>query len=290
MADTDWLSLENWVDRPSTVITASAEDGLNPAVNVQNENLDAFWRVTGLVGGATDYSINFDFNEDVKIGCYLLATQRANTARLGDFHLSINRTDTVQWQFWADGLDPLVDPPDVDTGALPADVREGFGYHCPVPPVTPFSARYCKCTIDAISRAEIVVGPNIELGFADISRIWIGPRFDPENNHTYRHREAWKSKSLVAQNQREASTQVDRGAKYRIWELIYSGIDDAEKADWVRFNRLVTDDHQFVLARSRTLIDIPEEIMLCMRTNPDDGLESIGPDFWEMPVNVMEAL
>ena len=290
MADQDWLSLENYVDRPTTVITPSTEDALNPAINVQNINTDAFWRVTGLLSGATSYSIDFDFLQDFEIGAYLFTTPRANTARLGDFALSIGRTDTVRWQFWLDGLDPLVDPASVDTGVLAADVREGYGYHCPIPPVAPFQARYARCTIDAISRAEILVGPIAELGFADISRFWIGPRFDPENNHTFRHREGWKTASLVVQNQRELSTQIDIGAHYRFWNLTYSGISDAETALWRRFNRLVADDAQFALGRSREIGDIAEESMLCMRTNPDDGLESIGPDFWEMPVNVREAL
>lgn len=290
MADTDFLSLENWVDRPSTVIVASAEDPLNPAAYVANMNVDAFWRVTGLTAGATDYYIDFDFGEDMTIGAYMFQTPRANSARLGDFHLSIGRTDTIQWQFWLDGLDPLTDPATVDTGVLQAVVHEGYGVHCAPPPTAPFQARYVRCTIDAISRAQVLVGPEIELGFADISRFWIGDRFDPENNHTYRHREKWLSASLVAQNQREASTQVDHGAHYREWELTYSGIADAETADWRRFIRLVSNDHQFLLGRGRSGSDLAEEIMLCMRTNPEDGLESIGPDFWELPVNVREAL
>lgn len=290
MAESDFFSLENWVDRLATVITPSAEDPLNRAPNVANINIDRFWRVTGLTAGATDYSIMFDFGENMPIGAFMFMTPRANTARLGDFHLSIGRTDTVQWQFWADGLDPLIDPVTVDTGVLPADVREGYGVHCPAPPAVKFNARYCKCTIDAISRQQIIAGPLVENGFADISRFWIGDRFDPENNHTYRHKERWKTQSLSVINPREASVQTDRGAHYREWDLTYSGISDAETAMWRRFNRLVADDNQFLLGHSRTASDIPEEIMLCMRTNPDDGLESVGPDFWEMPVNIREAI
>ena len=290
MAEADWLSFENYLDRPATLVTPSAEDALNPASNVQTINIDQFWRVTGLTAGSTDYSIDIDWLEDLEVGAFLMLTPRANSTRLGDFHLSIGRTDTVRWQFWADGLDPLIDPATIDTGVLQADVHEGYGYHAPVPPVAPFMARYCRVTIDAISRAEIIVGPLVELGYADISRIWVGPRFDPDNNHTYRHREGWKTASLVARNQREASTQVDHGAHYRFWNVTYSGITDAETVQWRRFIRLVGDDNQFVLARSRNAGDIAEEIMLCMRQNPDDGLESVGPDFWELPVNVLEAL
>ena len=289
MAESDWISAENWVDRPATVITASAEDLQNPARNVAQSNIDVFWRVLDLQVGATDFFLDIDFNEDMPIGAFLFLTPRANDPRLGDFHLSIGRTDTVRWQFWADGATVPGDPTIYDSTVMQADVREGYGYHCPVP-VPTFNARYCRLTIDAISRAQIIAGPTVEKGFADISRVWIGDRFDPENNHTYRHREGWRTASLKSKNPREASAQVDRGAHYRAWGLTYSCIADSEYVAWKRLGRLIGNDAQFVLARSKDAGDIAEEVMLCMRTNDEDDIESIGPDFWEQPMRVEESL
>lgn len=294
----DFFSIQNYIDLPSTTITPENDDIVRfESSNLKDRNIDSRWRNSGLVTGSTSFYIDIEFDTDKAIGFFGLLTPRANNAPLGDFHLSINETDTVQWQFdlkaGTFGTGAVY-----DTGAIAAGVIAGYGYHAPPPVYTgfegashKFTAGKVRITVDAVSRAEITGPAGTEKGFADISRIWIGDRIDPPYNHAFRHREGWDSESLIVRAPRTRASSVNRGSHYRFLSVVYEGItDDEQRNIWRPIDRLASNDSQFVYGRSRETADSATEIMFCERTNADDGMESAGPDFWMFPLEVEESL
>lgn len=170
-----WL---NWVDRPDTVITPSAEISSLPATNLADEEINQVWGVDGLTAGNTDFYVDVELTQDLPIGAIALVVG-----------YRIDRPSRVlspPMMALTDKIRIFIDPKAGTFGAgatydstlLDCNIDPYLGYyaHLPTPEV---NGGKIRVFIDAISREP--------LGFWWGARLWIGPRKDFLRSHQYGH-------------------------------------------------------------------------------------------------------
>lgn len=233
-----WMSWFNWLDAGLAQITADAEAGELVAENLRERQGYKVWRTDGLEEGSTDAGFTVDFGAVREVGCLALVFPRDNDPNLYDQVADFAATDTVRHRLSAVAAG---DGELYDSTAIASGVLQGYGYHV-VRLGAAVNARYWRCDLDAISRAD--------LGFVDVARAWAGPVFAPSIGFSFGDAYGWNSDSAVSRASRGLAEFADNIEPVRIWTMAMDGLSDAEREELLEFERRVTTGAQFLIGRT----------------------------------------
>lgn len=235
---TSFFSTHNWVDAPSAVVTGDAEAGDLVAAHLQQRGSYRVWRTEGLSVSDTAAGFLVDFGRVREVGVLALCFPRTSSPYDYDLQPDFGAADTIRHRLDAatPGAGALHDSGVVASGVLP-----GYGVH--VHRLTaPVSARYWRCDLDAVSRAN--------LGYVDVQRAWAGPVFEPAIGFAWGDTVIWDSDSVIARASRGPSEFVEPQESIRTWAMSFEGLSDEESAQMVELERRMTTAGQFLAHRT----------------------------------------
>ncbi len=277
MVTRPWLSYLNNVDLSATTIKGDSQVTTRPVTNLAKRDTFAdFFR-----SESNEVVIDFDFGSDQSSQALALYFGRYDTiARRGQF-LSLSDTDTVRWKLDADG-GTLGTGAAYDSTAIASGVNAGYGYHGRFL-ADAVTHRYARVILTGTSRN------TPETDFLDVARAWMGPVFRFDHNFAVGHEYKWVSGANVSSAELLPSERVDKGARYRSYQIAFQYLPQADRDALVEFERLAGDDEQFLFSLSDDNADLATQMMLC-RVMQASGIQSSGFVYFNKSLGLRESL
>lgn len=232
-----WFSYLNWLDSQACEITPDLEVVTLPASNLQQRSGDKIWRTPEITADDSSAGFLADFGATREVQALAFIVPRINDPGSYDHTAMMVASDTVRHRLdlTTPGAGTLHDSTVISSGVL-----DGYGYHV-YKLNTPVNARYWRCDLNVPSRAGE--------GFFDMSRAWAGPVVNITIGFNYGENHTWLSDSIVYRAARGIGDIVETVDSLQSWSLDFGAVTDAERAEFINFERRLTHAGQFLICR-----------------------------------------
>lgn len=269
-----WFSVTNHVDRSAIIDATTFIEELPPS-NLTGRNADTIYRVTGIDVGSETITIDFDFQENVKIDVLAFMTTRTSDPVYGDIGGTLHGSDTVRHYLStvSAGAGDVYDSGNLNHGMAP-----GHGVHCHLIG-SQKTARYWRMVIFA--------GSKINEGEMDFTRAWAGEAFSFDINGEYGASIEWLANSNVVRAERSATDSVDVGDAYREINMTFSGINQNEFNSLLDFDRITSGQSQILFGTQKTDLG---RFALFGRSVSTGGITYTAPGRFRKRLKIVESL